>query len=159
MKRTSALIMATLLGGLTAGVAFAQQPTVPSKSEIQELDKLSQQRLMEHPHNFGPPVPQSAVPPDHVTPLNGLWVCRSVRLLTPVYSGPSLSSDVLIRSDGYAAATGGYVNGFQRVLVRRGVIGYVPKQYIHPFHDNLAPAATCSVLGTKANGLPELDIR
>lgn len=160
--RRMGLAMGVVLAGLSSGAAFAQQQqqqTVPSRTGMEQLNQLSQQRLMEHPLHPGAPVPQSAIPPTHAVPLSGLWVCRSFDQFSSIHASPSAASTVIARTMAWGAVTGGYVNGFQKVLIHRGDIGWVAEDHIHPFHDKVDPSATCQILGTQPNGLPLISIK
>jgi hypothetical protein len=159
--RLATLVVGGLLAGILSGAAFAQQQqqSVPSKSEMEQLNQLSQQRLTDHPLHPGPPVPQSSIPPTQAIPLTGLWVCRSFDQFSSIHASPSASSPVIARTMAWGAVTGGYVNGFQKVLLHRGDTGWVAKDHVHPFHDKVDPSATCQVLGTQPNGLALISIK
>ena len=156
---TKKAILAASLSLALVGTALAQSNQDGQAANDRMLDQLSRQRLMAHPHNFGTPPPQSSIPPTKVIPLSGLWVCRSFTLYTPIYARPLTKSRVVGRTLMWGAVTGAYVEGFQRVLVHRGLVGYVAKQFVHPFHDKVDPSATCVIEGTQTNGLPLISVR
>lgn len=145
---------AVVIGALVA-VSFgqAQAQTTREHFTAQQLQAISQAQSKAEHRNWGPPPPQSSIAMPKIYPLKGLWVCRSAPFGTPIYQRPSTSAKIIGRSIGWVAVGGAYVGSYQRVLVHRGEVGYMQRHFIKPFHDKLAPSATCEVQGTEKNGM------
>jgi hypothetical protein len=151
-----------LLGGLAmAGTislslpAFAQQSPPVKEIPPQVLDQMSQDHP---PQPFGTPPPASSIPPTQAYSIPGLWVCKSYDVYKPIYASPDPNSRVIAKTGLWGAVTGAEVNGYQEVLIHKGMYGFVPAQYVHPFHNDVAPNTTCTFDGVQANGLPLLDV-
>jgi hypothetical protein len=161
MRRTPRLhLLAVILGGCGAlGLALpavAQQSTPLKEIPPQVLDQMSQDHP---PQDFGTPPPASSIPQTQAFPVPGLWVCKSTDHYEPIHAQPDASSPVIATTHDWGAVTGAYESGFQEVLVHKGMTGYLAAQYIHPFHDQVDPSATCTFEGVQANGLPLLDVK
>ena len=119
-------VLRLLLAGISmlafASSSFAQM----SKSELQELDRLSQDRSSrEGPVLRGRPPPASHIQPEALHQPAGLWRCMGTAQYQPIYARPSATSHVIGRSDGRIAA-GADDHRFTSVLFHEGVVGYVP---------------------------------
>ncbi len=146
------LVLLALAGLPAAGLAQSQTVPIPHFTNKQ-LDAIAKAQNAAHPERWGPPPPQSSVPQPVITPLKGLWVCKSAPAGTPIYASPSTSARVVGRSIGWVAEGTAGRHGFDRVLVRRGLTGYIEASKVTAFHDKLAPAATCQIKGTEPNGM------
>jgi hypothetical protein len=135
--------------------AFAQQSAPIKQIPPQVLDQMSQ----DHPaQDFGTPPPQSSIPSTQAYSIPGLWVCKSYDLYKPIHAQPNADSPVIAITGRWGAVTGAEVNGYQEVLIHKGMYGYVSANYVHPFHNDVAPNTTCTFEGVQANGLPLLDV-
>jgi len=148
----------------SSGCALAQSETPPQPipphmgQEMKHLDQLSNENNALVHRNWGPPPPQSSIPPTQFTPAHGFWQCLSVDNYKHVHSAPSGSSAVVGITYGWLAA-GPESGAFTKVHLARGKIGYVRSSYIHPFHDKLAPHAICTFDGDQPSGINLFDIR
>lgn len=158
-KVTKKAVLAASLTLALVGTAFAQSNQDGQAANDRELDRLSRQRLLEHPHNFGTPVPQSSIPPEKITPLKGLWVCRSSDPFHPIYAAPNTRAPIIGRTLSWVAVGGADVGKFARVLSYSDKVGYIQRRFVHPFHNKVAPGSTCTVLGVQPNGLLAFDLR
>ena len=135
--------------------AFAQQSAPINQIPPQVLDQMSQ----DHPaQDFGTPPPQSSIPPTQAYSIPGLWICRSFDVYQPIHAEPDANSPVIGTTLYWGAVSGADINGFEKVLIRKGKTGYLADKYIHPFHNQVAPNTTCTFEGVQANGLPLLDV-
>jgi hypothetical protein len=125
----------------------------------QQLDQMSKERMQAiGPRNWGPPVPQSAVPKEDIRPSNQLLVCMSADPWKPVYSRPSTSSGEIGKTLPQVAAKGATVDGFVPILFGPGRTGYVPASEVRPFQSTLKPGSTCTISGVRINGSAVFDL-
>ena len=133
---------------MVASPAFAQM----SKRELQELDRLSQDRSShEGPVLRGRPPPASHVRPEALHQPSGLWRCMGTAQYQPIYARPSATSHVIGRSDGRIAA-GADDHRFTSVLFHEGVVGYVPTSAVEEFHNQFQPSLGCRFAGLRTDG-------
>jgi len=148
----------------SSGCALAQSETPPQPipphmgQEMKHLDQLSNENNALVHRNWGPPPPQSSIPPIKVTPAHGFWGCLSVDDYKHVHSAPSAASPVVAITYDWVAA-GPTTGQFTKVHLARGKIGYVRTSYLHPFHDKYAPKAICTFEGDQPSGLNLFNIR
>jgi hypothetical protein len=145
-----------------AGCATAQTPPAQNMTEIghlaQKLNKLSNENSAILHRNYGPPPPQSSIPPIPYTAVPGFWKCMSSVPAKTVYSGPSASSPAIGITDSWVAA-GPEVGGFTKVYYHLGKIGYVKSKYIHSFYDKFSPGTKCTFKGVQPNGVDLFDLK
>ncbi|HUN42801.1 MAG TPA: hypothetical protein VMU81_21115, partial [Acetobacteraceae bacterium] len=90
MRITKLMVLAGVSLSVLGAPALAQQS---GGFTPQQLDQMSKQRLQElGPRNWGPPVPQSAVPKADIRQPNELLVCMSADPWKNVYAAPTASS-------------------------------------------------------------------
>lgn len=152
-------IAATLAVG---GCATAQTTPAPNMTNMgqlaQKLNKLSNENSALLHRNYGPPPPQSSIPPTPYTTVPGFWKCMSSVPTKTVYSGPSASSPAIGITDSWVAA-GPEVGGFTKVYYHLGKIGYVKSKYIHSFYDKFSPGTTCTFEGVQPNGVDLFNLK
>jgi len=155
MRITGLMVLAGL-GLAMAGQAMAQQS---GGFTPEQLDQMSKQRMQAiGPRNWGPPVPQDAVPKQDTRPPSQLLVCMSADPWKNVYSGPSQSSPVIGKTLPEVAVKGATVAGFTPILFGPGRTGYVPASEVMPFHSTVKPGLTCSIAGVRPNGSAVFDL-
>jgi len=126
----------------------------------QELDRLSKQNLDAGAFRSlgaGPP-PSTSYQSVPLHQPQGLWVCMSTDAYAPILAEPRRGSAVVGKSVGEVAA-GADRAGFTSVLVREGLIGWLPTSNVRPYHNELNPRATCRVGGIRPNGVVTFDVR
>jgi hypothetical protein len=160
LGRTGAMAIAATLS--IAGCATAQTPPAQNMTNMgqlaQKLNKLSNENSAILHRNYGPPPPQSSIPPTPYTAVPGFWKCMSVVPTKKIHSQPSSSSRSIGITFGWIAA-GPDVDGFTKVYYHLGKIGYVNSKYVSPFYDKYAPTATCTFKGVQPNGVDLFDVR
>jgi hypothetical protein len=138
---------------LTDRQVGAQQ--IQSGFTPQQLDQMSRDRQQEiGPRNWGPPPPQTSLPKETILPAKELWVCMSVAQWQPIYAAPNKSAPQIGKTLSQAAVSGRNVDGFARVLIGGGKIGYVPADQLRPYTSETRPGSTCIVEGVRPNGSP-----
>lgn len=155
MRITRLIAVAGVGMSVLSGAVFAQQS---GGFTPQQLDEMSKQRMWElGPRNWGPPVPQSAVPKEDIRPPRELLVCMSADPWRDVYQSPSQSAPVIGKTLPVVAVKGATVGGFVPILFGPGRTGYVPAREVRPFHSTLKPGSTCSIAGVRPNGAAVFD--
>ncbi len=150
MRIAKLMVLAGVSLGVLGGPALAQQS---GGFTPQQLDEMSEQRMQElGPRNWGPPVPQSAVPKEDVRQPSQLLVCMSSDPWKNVYSAPSASSAVIGKTLPEVAVKGATVDGYVPILFGPGTTGYVPAAEVRPFKSTVKPGATCTIAGVRPNG-------
>lgn len=167
MNLTKTKLLAALSGLAllaSSATALAQSETPPQPipphmgQEMRQLDHLSNENNALVHRNWGPPPPQSSIPPIKVTPAHGFWGCLSVDDYKHVHSAPSATSPVVGITYDWVAA-GPATGQFTKIHIARGKVGYVRTSYLHPFHDKYAPKAICTFEGDQPSGLNLFNIR
>ena len=156
--RIANIIALAGLGFAIGGQALAQQ-TPGTPFTPQQLDQQSQERMnATGPRNWGPPPPQSSIPPEKLTQPDEMLVCMSSDPWKPVYSQPSSSGAVIGKTLLEVAVKGETVNGFVPILFGPGKTGYVPATEVRPFQSTIKPGLACSIAGLRPNGAAVFDI-
>ena len=139
---------------LVAGTAHAQGFTP------QELDKMSKDRLDAGAFRkfAAPPAPATTAqsPPLHQP--SGTWVCMSTDSYVPILSEPRPGAPAIGQSVGEIAA-GADRGGYTSVLFKEGVIGWVPRSQVRPYHNEFNARATCTIGGIRPNGVVTFRVR
>jgi hypothetical protein len=155
MRNTKLIVLAGVSLSVLGSQALAQQS---GGFTPQQLDEMSKQRMQElGPRNWGPPPPQSSVPPQNLHQPGGLVVCMSIKQWSPIYAKPNASSQVVGKTLPQVAVTGATVNGFVPILMGRGGKGYVPAGEVTPFRSTIKAGLTCNV-ELRADGSAVYDI-
>jgi len=123
----------------------------------QELERMSQERLRDMPkRDWGPPVPQSAVPPGpRLSPLPEPATCLSTTSEDePIFASPNFDARRIGIAPGRIAATGLHRGAFTKVLYTGTRTGWVATAHLVPFHATGGGSATlCFVSGVAPNGM------
>ena len=123
-----------------------------SKSEIDKLDQLSQEKSEGGAYrNHGPPVAQTGIPSEQLRQPSGMWTCLGTADYQPIYSAPSTSSRQVGVALGQVAA-GRDQGDFTSVLFKEGVVGFIPKSKVHNYRNSFHPRLTCTFAGVRGNG-------
>jgi hypothetical protein len=155
MRITKLMVLSGVSLGMLTGAAMAQQN---GGFTPQQLDQMSKERMQElGPRNWGPPVPQSAVPKEDIRPPTELLVCMSADAWKDVYETPSQSSPVIGKTLPVVAVKGATVKGFVPILFGPGQTGYVPANEVRPYQSTLKPGSACSIAGVRPNGAAVFD--
>jgi hypothetical protein len=156
----SAMAIAATLA--IAGCATAQTPPASNVTNMgqlaQKLNKLSNENSAGEHRDFGPPPPQSSIPPTPYTPVAGFWKCMGADPVKPIRSEPTPSAPRIGLTMNWVAA-GPSEHGYTKLYLARGKTGYLNDRYIHPFFDKYSPSSTCTFEGVQSNGLDLFNIR
>ena len=147
----SSLPVSALLGLALVGPAHAQKP-----SNLDYLDRLSAQRNAEMKPRPDRPAPMPTMP-ERIIPTHHQWVCMSTTPWQPVLSAPNPRASVIGQTQQMVAASIGWVDGYAEILHYNGRIGFIPASTVKPFHNDLKPNGTCTILGLRLNGTPVFD--
>lgn len=163
MVPRSALAALTLIG--ITGTAVLPHKTMAQANPAgaqkgftdQELERMSQERLRDMPkRDWGPPVPQSAVPPGpRLSPLPEPATCLSTTSADePILASPDFKAKRIGIAPGRIAATGMHRGAFTKVLYTGTRTGWVATAHLVPFHATGGGSATlCLVSGVAPNGM------
>jgi hypothetical protein len=126
----------------------------------QDLDRLSKQNLNSGAFRSlgaGPP-PSTIYQAAPIHQARGLWVCKSTEAYANILAEPRPGAPVIGKSVGEVAA-GADRAGYTSILVREGIVGWLPVSAVRPYQNEFNPRATCKVGGIRANGVVTFDVR
>lgn len=156
MRITGMIVLAGLGLSALGGQVAAQQRNSFTLQQLQQMwDRDHQGRP---PRNYGPPVPQSEVPSQHLRQPDGLVVCMSIKDWQPIFAGPSATSSVIGRTPQEVAVKGADEHGFVPILFGPGRTGYVPASEVRPYQSTVKPGLRCNVM-VRPDGSPVFDLR
>jgi hypothetical protein len=121
----------------------------------QELDRMSEERTKVFgPANHGPPPPLSSIPKLQLFQPKEPLLCKGTTSGQPVYSAPAASAPPMAQTMEVVAVGGRTQNGFARIVLQSGRIGWIPADTVHDYVSRFRPGTGCQVEGVRANGAP-----